>query len=98
MGSRTLKILQLNVRKRREVQQSLLNDEELKDYAVLAVSEPYARLIEGVGSPTATYPRCHRVQGLRMERVYAEGQAVCPLKLLMILIVRSTFLWASPKP
>ncbi|EAQ84612.1 predicted protein [Chaetomium globosum CBS 148.51] len=43
----TLKILQLNVRKRREVQQSLLNDEGLKDFAVLAISEPYARLIEG---------------------------------------------------
>ncbi|EAQ85614.1 predicted protein [Chaetomium globosum CBS 148.51] len=53
---RTLKILQLNVRKRREVQQSLLNDEGLKDFAVLAISEPYARLIEG---SVTTVPMSH---------------------------------------
>jgi hypothetical protein len=29
------------------VQQSLLNDEGLKDYAALAISEPYARTIDG---------------------------------------------------
>ncbi|EAQ85571.1 predicted protein [Chaetomium globosum CBS 148.51] len=52
----TLKILQLNVRKRREVQQSLLNDEGLKDFAVLAISEPYARLIEG---SVTTVPMSH---------------------------------------
>ncbi|PWI64591.1 hypothetical protein PCL_09521 [Purpureocillium lilacinum] len=44
--SETLSILQLNVRKREPVQQSLMNDETLKDYAVLAVSEPYARLVD----------------------------------------------------
>jgi hypothetical protein len=47
MAHGTLQILQLNVHKRREVQQSLLNDEGLKDYAVLAISEPYARTIDG---------------------------------------------------
>ncbi|EAQ84331.1 predicted protein [Chaetomium globosum CBS 148.51] len=47
MGPRTLEILQLNVRKRREVQESLLNDEGLKNYTTLAISEPYARLIDG---------------------------------------------------
>lgn len=56
MGPKTLKILQLNVRKRREVQQSLLNDEGLKDFAVLAISEPYARLIEG---SVTTVPMSH---------------------------------------
>lgn len=56
MGPKTLKILQLNVHKRREVQQSLLNDEGLKDFAVLAISEPYARLIEG---SVATVPMSH---------------------------------------
>ncbi|EAQ84299.1 hypothetical protein CHGG_10703 [Chaetomium globosum CBS 148.51] len=55
-GPETLKILQLNVRKRREVQQSLLNDEGLKDFAVLAISEPYARLIEG---SVTTVPMSH---------------------------------------
>ena len=38
---RTLKIFQLNVQKQRAVQQSVMNDEELQDYAVLALSEPY---------------------------------------------------------
>ncbi|KAJ6436136.1 reverse transcriptase [Purpureocillium lavendulum] len=36
-----------NRRKREPVQQSLMNDVELKDYGVLAVSEPYARLVDG---------------------------------------------------
>ncbi|PWI64620.1 hypothetical protein PCL_09477 [Purpureocillium lilacinum] len=36
----------LNVQKREPVQQSLMNDETLKDYGVLAVSEPYARLVD----------------------------------------------------
>ena len=44
--SETLRILQLNVQKREPVQQSLMNDETLKDYGVLAVSEPYARLVD----------------------------------------------------
>jgi hypothetical protein len=52
----TLQILQLNVHKRSEVQQSLLNDEGLKDYTVLAISEPYARTI---GGSVATVPRGH---------------------------------------
>jgi ribonuclease HI len=47
MVQRTLEVLQLNVHKRREVQQSLLNDEGLKDYMALAISEPYARTIDG---------------------------------------------------
>ncbi|EAQ91505.1 hypothetical protein CHGG_03440 [Chaetomium globosum CBS 148.51] len=36
--------------------QSLLNDEGLKDFAVLAISEPYARLIEG---SVTTVPMSH---------------------------------------
>ncbi|KAJ6437917.1 reverse transcriptase [Purpureocillium lavendulum] len=43
MMSKTLSILQLNVRKREPVQQSWMNDVGLKDYGVLAVSEPYAK-------------------------------------------------------
>ncbi len=57
MAHRTLEILQLNVHKRAEVQQSLLNDEGLKDYAVLAISEPYARLMDG---SVVTSPMGHR--------------------------------------
>lgn len=44
---KTFRILQLNVRKREPVQQSLMNDADLKDYGVLAISEPYARNIDG---------------------------------------------------
>ncbi|KAJ6436994.1 reverse transcriptase [Purpureocillium lavendulum] len=44
--SKTLSILQLNVRKREPVQQTLMNDDALKDFGVLAVSEPYARLVD----------------------------------------------------
>jgi Endonuclease-reverse transcriptase len=41
-----LRILQLNVAKREAVQQSLMNDEEIREYGVVAISEPYARMIE----------------------------------------------------
>jgi endonuclease/exonuclease/phosphatase family metal-dependent hydrolase len=44
---KTFQILQLNVRKQREVQHSLMNDEQLKNCGVLAISEPYARIIDG---------------------------------------------------
>jgi hypothetical protein len=44
--SKTLRILQLNVRKQQMVQHSLMNDDSLKDFGVLAISEPYARAIE----------------------------------------------------
>ena len=39
---KTLQVLQLNVRKQSTVQQSLMNDKQLKDFGVLAISEPYA--------------------------------------------------------
>lgn len=42
-----LHTLQLNIRKRREVQLSLLNDEQLKDYGLLFISEPHAWPTEG---------------------------------------------------
>ncbi|KAJ6437619.1 calcineurin-like phosphoesterase [Purpureocillium lavendulum] len=45
--SKALSILQVNVRKREPVQQSLMNNDTLKDYGVLAVAEPYARLADG---------------------------------------------------
>ena len=44
---KTFQILQLNVRKQREVQHSLMNNKQLKDCGVLAISEPYARIIDG---------------------------------------------------
>jgi hypothetical protein len=39
--SRSLRFLQLNVQKRRNVQHSVMNDVDLKDYAALVISEPY---------------------------------------------------------
>ena len=44
---RMLQVLQLNVRKQSMVQQSLMNDSRLKDFGVLAISKPYARIIDG---------------------------------------------------
>ena len=44
--NRMLQILQLNVRKQQGVQNSLMNDAQLRDFGVLAISEPYARVID----------------------------------------------------
>jgi hypothetical protein len=41
------RMLQLNVRKQKLVQQSVMNDEQLKEFGILVISEPYARNIEG---------------------------------------------------
>ncbi|KID94909.1 reverse transcriptase, partial [Metarhizium majus ARSEF 297] len=43
---RSLRVLQLNVRKQEPVQLSLMNDPDLKEYAALAISEPYTRKID----------------------------------------------------
>jgi len=43
---KTLRIIQLNVHKRETVQLSLMNDKEIRDYGVVAISEPYAYIIE----------------------------------------------------
>ncbi len=39
---RTLKVFQLNVRKQQEVQQSVMNDNQLQDFSVIALSEPHS--------------------------------------------------------
>jgi hypothetical protein len=38
---KTLQVLQLNVRKQNTVQQSVMNDEQLQNFEILAISEPY---------------------------------------------------------
>lgn len=53
---KTFRVLQLNVNKRDTVQQSLMNDEQLKEFGALAISEPYARL---VGDALTTSPMSH---------------------------------------
>ncbi|KAJ6436838.1 reverse transcriptase [Purpureocillium lavendulum] len=52
---RDLRIFQLNVRKRDTVQLGVMNDVDLRDYAVLSLTEPYARLVDGavVTAPTS---------------------------------------------
>jgi ribonuclease HI len=52
----TLKILQLNVRKQSPVQYSLMNDETLRDFAVLAIAEPHAFMM---GDELFTSPMGH---------------------------------------
>jgi hypothetical protein len=42
-----MQVLQLNMQKRREVQHSVMNDERLKKYAALVISEPYGFEMEG---------------------------------------------------
>jgi hypothetical protein len=45
--SRSLRFLQLNVQKRRNVQHSVMNDVNLKEYAALVLSEPYVFEMDG---------------------------------------------------
>lgn len=44
---KSMQVLQLNMQKRREVQHSVVNDESLKEYAALVISEPYVFEMEG---------------------------------------------------
>jgi len=50
----TLQVFQLNIRKQSTVQQSVMNDEELKEFGVLALSEPYVRRKDGMLSTVPT--------------------------------------------
>jgi hypothetical protein len=45
--SRSLRFLQLNAQKQRNVQHSMMNDVSLKDYAALIISEPHVVEMNG---------------------------------------------------
>lgn len=45
--SSQLRIIQLNVKKRGEIQDSLMNDEAISDAAAIAIQEPHARIMQG---------------------------------------------------
>jgi hypothetical protein len=49
-----LRVLHLNVGKRKQVQQSLLNDETLRDFDALATVEPYIYRHPHTGKATVT--------------------------------------------
>lgn len=57
MMHKTFQILQLNLRKQRQVQHSLMNDQRLKDFGVIAISEPYTWTIDNT---VATVPMGHQ--------------------------------------
>ena len=49
-----LRILYLNVGKRRQVQHSLLNDDKAAEYAIIATVEPYIYSDPLIDQPTVT--------------------------------------------
>jgi hypothetical protein len=83
--SRAMKFLQLNLQKQRNVQHSVMNDETLKGYAALVISEPY--VVEMNGKVTIS-PMGHQGRTLfyglvllglaRLEGCPPSKTAVCP--------------------
>jgi exonuclease III len=55
--NRQLRVFQLNVRKQKSVHESVMNDEQLKDFAAIAIQEPPARVTNG---ELWTVPMVHR--------------------------------------
>ena len=69
--SRTFRMIQLNVRKQGEVHDSLMNDEEIQEAAVLAIQEPHARKIQG---RLLTTPMSHHKWTKMVPSVCREGR------------------------
>lgn len=69
--SSTLRMIQLNVRKRGEVHDSLMNDKEIRDAAVLAIQEPQARIMKGC---LLTTPMGHHKWTKMVPPTYREGR------------------------
>ncbi len=64
-------MIQLNVRKQAEVHDSLMNDEEIRSAAVLAIQEPHARRIQG---RLLTTPMSHHKWTKMVPSVWREGR------------------------
>jgi len=64
-------MIQLNVRKQGEVHDSLMNDEEIQEAAVLAIQEPHARKIQG---RLLTTPMSHHKWTKMVPSVCREGR------------------------
>ena len=76
-----LRIFQLNVRKRDTVQLGVMNDKDLKEYAVLTLTEPYARLIDGA---VVTTPMCHSHWTKMFPSMVAQGQG-WPVRSMLLV-------------
>lgn len=68
---RELNIFQLNTRKQRETQYSIMNDEELAGYDLILLAEPYTTQI---GDKLVTVPRAHRGWRRTIPTVRANGR------------------------
>jgi ribonuclease HI len=64
-------MLQLNVRKQETVHESLMNDEKLQEFAVVAVQEPWARKVE---NQVLTIPMGHPNWVKMVPTVWREGR------------------------
>ena len=69
--SRTLRLIQLNVRKRGVVHDSLINDKEIQDATVLAIQEPQARTFHG---RLLTTPMAHHKWTKMVPSTWREGR------------------------
>ena len=69
--SRTLRLIQLNVRKRGVVHDSLMNDKEIQDATALAIQEPQARIVHG---RLLTTPMGHHKWIKMVPSIWREGR------------------------
>ena len=69
--SRTLRLIQLNVRKRGVVHDSLMNDKEIQDATALAIQEPQARIVY---SRLLTTPIGHHKWIKMVPSIWREGR------------------------